>query len=214
MYKYLALGIIAIAGILALPVTVDSQDDSKMYGYVTLVLRDSAGLAVFQQIIHNQLVDAGENFMLSQTFFNGTGNFVSDKFNKIDALCVTTEANFAASETVNATTFNDANPTAGFNCVQLEFTITNIDSVNKATTGAIEFNATGNNPNIISGETITGIGVCSDNDQAIENNKDSFVAGCNVVAGNNAPLLAVVNTSDVTLSGSETVDITYTLTLE
>lgn len=216
MYKYLALGIIAIAGILAIPVTVDSQDDSKLYGYATLVLRDAVGQAVFQQIIHNNIVDGGENYMLSQTFFNGSGNFVNVAFDKIDALCVTTEVGFSASETINATTFNDANPTAGFNCEQTEFTITNIDSVNLATTGVIQFNASGSVVNIISGETITGVGVCSDNGQAAENVQEAFVAGCSTAAGstNNAPLLAVFDTSDVTLTGTETVDITYTLTLE
>ena len=61
MIKYVALGIIAIAGMLAIPVSEDSQDISKIYGFATLALKDTAGTVVFEQIIHNDLLNEGEN---------------------------------------------------------------------------------------------------------------------------------------------------------
>jgi len=216
MYKYLALGIIAIAGILAIPVTVDSQDEFKLYGYATLVLRDSVGQAVFQQLVHNSIGDGGENMMLAQIFNNGTASatFTATESDLIDALCVTTEASFVVVESRNAVKFNAADGTSGNNCETVAFSITNVDGVNQATTGVIQFNATASTGNIGTGETITGVGVCSDNGSTGENKIDAFNEGCNAVISGELDLLATFDTSDVTLSGAETVDITYTLALE
>ena len=162
MFKYLALGIIAIAGIMAIPISQDSQDDSKMYGFVTLVLRDAAGLAVFEQIIHNDVVEVGENYMLAQSFSNGTGNFVSEG-DTIDALCVTAKSSFVVEESETAADFfSEDNITSRFPCETVAFTITNVNGVNSATTGAIRFNATDTTGNIATGDTIKGIAVCSD----------------------------------------------------
>ena len=211
MYKYVALGIIAIAGIMAIPVSVDSQDDSKMYGYATLVLRDAAGQAVFQQIIHNDLLNRGENYMLAQSFNNGTGGFISTEADLVDSICVTSEGSFSVDETETAAQFNSNDNQSGFSCESVLFTIT--AEGNTATTGAIQFNSSGTNPNIVSGQIITGIGICSDNGQTNEGRNDASNEGCGTSAGD-APLIAEVNTSDVTLTDPETVEITYTLTLE
>jgi len=214
MYKYLALGIIAIAGIMAIPVSVETFDDSKMYGFATLVLRDAAGQAVFEQIIHNDIVAVGENYMLAQSFSNGTGTFTAEG-DTIDALCVTAQGAFAVDEVETAATFFANDNLATYTCETVSFTIAQALGVNTATTGAITFNASGTNPNIGSGNTITGIGVCSDEGATSDNagELEAFNTGCSVTA-NSSPLIAEVNTSDVTLTGAETVDITYTLTLE
>ena len=214
MYKYLALGIIAIAGIMAIPMSADSQDDSKMYGFATLVLRDAVGLAVFEQIIHNDVVAIGENYMLAQSFNNGTGNFVLE-IDTIDALCVTAKVGFVVEESETAADFFSEDALEEFTCETVAFTITSVSGVSTATTGAITFNATASTGNIATTDTITGIAVCSDKGAASDNkdDKEAFNTGCSVISGA-APLIAVVNTADVTLAGSETVDITYTLTLE
>lgn len=214
MYKYLALGIIAIAGIMAIPISVDSQDESKVYGYVTLVLRDAGGQAMFEQIIHNDLIAIGENYMLNQSFNNGTGGFIAEG-DRIDALCVTAKVGFAVNETNTAQTFGDQDNLQEFSCETVSFTIANNVGVNTATTGIVEFNATAVNGNIATGDTITGIGVCSDQGAASDNagTLEAFNTRCSVT-GSASPLIAEVDTSDVTLSGAETVDITYTMTLE
>ena len=198
MYKYLALGIIAIAGIMAIPMSVESQDDSKMYGFVTLVLRDAAGQAVFQQNIHNDLLNLGENYMLAQSFNNGTSSstFISTELDLVDSICVTAESSFTVDETETAAQFNANDALTEFNCEAIIFTITG----NTATTGAITFNATASTGNIASGDTITGIGMCSDNGQTNEGKLDASNEGCGTTVGD-APLIAEVNTSDVTLTG-------------
>jgi len=215
MYKYLALGIIAIAGIMAIPMSLETQDESKVYGYITMALRDGAGQALFEQIIHNDLIANGENYMLAQSFFNGTSGFVVEA-DRVDALCVTAKSGFAVNETNTAQTFFAQSTLADtFSCETVNFTIANNGGVNTATTGAITFNATASTGNIASSNTITGIGICSDKGATSDNASvlEAFKTGCSTNSGA-PPLIAEVNTADVTLSGAETVDITYTMTLE
>ena len=73
MYTHIGLGIVALAVIFTIPISDESVDDSShVYGFVTLALHDAAGNAIFEQIIHNQLVNKGEDYMLAQSFNNGT----------------------------------------------------------------------------------------------------------------------------------------------
>ena len=152
--------------------------------------------------------------MLAQSFSNGTGGFVAQG-DTIDAICVTAKVGFAVNETNTAQTFGNQDNLQEFSCETVSFTIANAVGVNTATTGIVEFNATVTTGNIASGDTITGIGVCSDQAASSDNagTLEAFNTRCSVT-GTASPLIAEVNTSDVTLSGAETVDITYTMTLE
>jgi len=213
MYTHIGLGIVALAVIFTIPISEESTSDSAhMYGFVTLALNDAAGIPVFEQIIHNQIVDKGEDYMLAQSFNNGTGgttSFQEVENDLIDAICVTVEANFVALENENATGFNANSGATNLNCESVVFTI----SGSQASTPATLFNATGGtSQNVASGGvTITGIVICSNEGKTSD--ADAF-ADCSVADASTAPVIATVNTADVTLGTSDTVSITYTLTLD
>jgi len=211
MYTHIGLGIIALAAIMVLPISEDLVDESKIYGYVTLAVHDVTGNTLFEQIIHNNLINTGENFMLGMTFRNGSLPITTDS-NLIDTICVSLDAPFLFPEEIIASTFNtDANSAGNVNCKSVPGTLGDSVTIlnDAATINTLTFNATGTVQNIAADATITGIGICSN--EGDETN-DAF-EGCAVAAGD-APLLAVVDTADVTLGASDTVDITYTLTLE
>lgn len=186
----------------------DVQNEAfSHYGALTITVRDASGSEVFQQTIHNRLVDDGENFILQQAFKEGT-TVVAENV-QVGAICVTDSVTGFA-ETLDAGTFDTNNniatvATTGGNCKEATVTLTDDGTTNKATFAAVTF--TGGNEIDVSGgaQTIVGIGICQA--QAA----DTLVDDC-------APsgiLFAVIDTSDVTLaSGStESVDITYTLDL-
>jgi len=213
MYTHIGLGIIALAAIMVIPISENSVDESKIYGYVTLAVHDVTGNTLFEQIIHNQLLDTGENFMLGQTFSNGTLPIGTDA-NLIDTICVSVDASFTANllDTLDTVAFNANAAATDNNCRAAS---TNgpeaVVILNDAATISTQtFNATGTPKNIAADAIITGIGICSN--EAATQADDSF-QDCTETAGD-APLIAAVDTADVTLGASDTVDITYTLTLE
>ena len=91
----------------------------------------------------------------------------------------------------------------------------NLAGVSTAVTGATTFNETTTTGSVATGDTITGIGICSDKGSLADNQGvlNAFDTGCATGAGS-PPLIAAVDTSDITLNADETVTITYTLTLE
>ena len=177
-------------------------DSSKMYGIATIVVKDSSGNILFENVIHNQVVDAGTTYMLDQTFGDG-GTDVSNA-DQVDTVCVTdalTPAG-ATDDTETAADFNTENTLASTNCIgDISFTT----GAASATTGALTYSAGTHFP---AGTTIGGIGVCGNG----ANGAGPF-ANCDTTA-NQAPLLAVVDTTDVTVNTGESVDITYTLNLD
>lgn len=217
MYTHIGLGIVALAAIMVLPISEDSVSDSQMYGFATIALNDATGNTVFEQVVHNIIVADGESFMLAQTFNNGSGNFVPE-VDLIDTICVTMQGSFAESDAETATSFNaNSDNDTQLNCIPIArgtgsepFTITNVGGVNTATSFTETFNATGTGQHVDADSVITGIGICSSEAQSAT---DDAFQDCSVGAGD-APLLAVFNTADVTLGTDDTVDITYTLTLE
>lgn len=60
MLKFLGYGLIFLAVLMVVPVTISVQSDlPKMYGIATVVLKDSTGNILFENVIHNQVVDTG-----------------------------------------------------------------------------------------------------------------------------------------------------------
>ncbi|HLC24683.1 MAG TPA: hypothetical protein VJJ25_03535 [Nitrosopumilaceae archaeon] len=201
MLKFLGFGLIFLAFIMLLPANSNVQSDSlKMYGIATLVLRDSTGEMLFENVIHNLVVDSGTAYMLEQTFGDGSTE-VSDA-DQVDTVCVTDALtpDGATDDAETADDFNTENNLTPDNCIG---NISFILLPNSATTGALTFEAGTHFPD---GTEIGGIGVCGNGAQGL------LPDGCDTTAGQ-APLLAVVDTTDVTVNSGETVDITYTLEL-
>jgi len=202
MLKFIGFGLIFLAFVMILPATnSNTQSDlPKMYGIATVVLKDSAGNILFENVIHNAVVDTGTGFMLDQAF--GDGSTDASDANQVDTMCVTDAAVVDTSDAATAASFNSDNNLASNNCIG------NIVFVTTSTTAATPTQTFTSVTHFPDPTTVTGIGICGN---------DASGAGpfndCKIAA-NQAPLLSVVDTTNVTVNTGESVDITYTLTLD
>lgn len=182
------------------PTTVDE----KFYGAATITVRDQQGKEIFSQTVHNRLVDTGETFLLNQAFSNTVASQADADV--VGSICIyddsaTTIASLIA-ETTTAANFDTGNAITG---VQKECkTDSSVDTTTtqgKAVIGPLTFTAgTTASQNIAAGGIVNGIGICQANPTDADF-KDCATEGI---------LFAIVDTSDVTLASSETVEITYT----
>jgi len=196
-YKIGIAGLLAILAITIVPFSGETNStDGKFYGYVTLVAYDENRNEVLSQIIHNRLVDTGETFLLENTFREGTTT--ADNV-QIGAICIIEDASVDVIETHTAAFFDGNNTiTSGTNCVV--DTAVDISTQGLAVIGMEQFVG---GTHQASGETINGIGICQSNGGTTPYT-DCVTAGI---------LFSVIDTSDVTLVTSETVDITYTFNM-
>jgi len=200
MLKLASFGLLGLLVVLILPANVDEQTPSFLYGAATLVAHDAYGDEIFSQTIHNQLFDQGEDLILNQTFADIGVSVVADDV-QIGAICL----NAAVASGVEADTnsdFNTDHNTAetgtdvSTNCITDPTVTSNLQVV---TLGPLTFTArTDESLHWFAGDTVRTIGVC-----------DAHVANTDIRGCTNY-LFAVVDTSDVTLADTETVDVTYT----
>lgn len=211
MYKYAGMGLLGLFIVMIFPSGSESiQDGMNLYGAATIDVFDRDGNSVFRQTVHNQLFDQGEGFILDQTFTDLTTTGDTADAVQVGAICLS-EGTPLTDETQGAANFDSANTRQGTttqNCVspggpnQSISAVTNSSSV--VTIGPLNFGAgdTGDaNINWTGGDTIESIGIC------LVQSDNSNATTCQTI------LFAVVDTSDVTLQNSETVDITYTFDL-
>jgi len=202
MIKLAAFGLLGFLVLLILPANAAEQTPTSfLYGAATLVAYDAYGNEIFAQTVHNQLYDQGEDFILDQTFTDEGGVAVLDNI-QIGAICLSAAA-FVADETDIFSDFNTAHDAAdnagaivSTNCV----TDTIVPSVAQIITiGPLTFTASAtDSADWYADDTVIQIGVCD------ADGGGASVRGCTTT------LFAVVNTSDVTLADTETVDVTYT----
>ena len=201
MLKLASFGLLGLLVVLVLPANVDEQTPSFLYGAATLVAHDAYGDEIFSQTIHNQLFDQGEDLILNQTFADLGGLAVVDNI-QIGAICLSGDATPSVLETDTNTDFNtevdtaDTGTDVSTNCVT-DPAVTSASSV--VTLGPLTFTArTDESLHWNAGDTVTNIGICD------ASATDADIRGCQNY------LFAVVDTSDVTLADTETVDVTYT----
>ena len=207
MLKLAAFGLLGFLVVLILPANADEQTPSFLYGAATLVAYDANGNEFFAQTVHNRLFDQGEDFMLNQAFTDIGGSVTIDT-DQIGAICLSA-ATPSVDETHTNTLFNaahdaaDTSPTdASFNCVTAPIAFPVTSSAQVVTIGPLTFTArTDESQNWFAGDTVTNIGICD------ASPTDADVRDCQNT------LFAVVDTSDVTLADTETVDVTYTFDL-
>ena len=204
MLKLASFGLLGLLVVLILPANVDEQTPNFLYGAATIVAYDAFGNEFFSQTIHNQLFNEGEDFLLNQTFTDIGTTLVGDSV-QIGAICLSADATPSTNEADDNVQFNsdhdaadNSTATVITNCVT-EPTVTSNSQV--VTLGPLTFTAgatdiTANN--WFAGDTVTNIGVCD------AHTANTDVRGCTTY------LFAVVDTSDVTLADTETVDVTYT----
>jgi len=208
MLKLASFGLLGFLLVLILPANVDVQTPAFLYGAATIVAYDAFGNEFFSQTIHNQLFNEGEVLLINQTFTDLGGIAVLDNI-QIGAICLSADLTPSTTESDTNTIFNsdhdnDDNSTATLitNCVTDGVSTGGVTSASQVVTiGPLTFTAGDANiaaNNWMSLDTVTNIGICD------ASATDADVRGCTT------NLFAVVDTSDVTLADTETVDVTYT----
>jgi hypothetical protein len=196
MYGYIGAGLMGLFILMVLPAGMDNiQEDGKFYGAANLLVRDAAGNELFEQTVHNRLLDTGENYIVNQTFVGGSALGADNS--QMSAICVTnittvSETDTAATFSAPANTLNGTN-----NCHTTVPIIPNDGTVvlgPETFTGGTDIGAT---------ETIRSIAICADND-GLGDYTDCDAAASNAIA------FAAIVTSSVQLGNTETVDVTYT----
>jgi len=195
MYKYIGVGLMGLFVFMMFPSGMqnDTQEGLQMYGTATLDYQDESGNSMFTQTVHNQLFDRGETELLEQVFADGTTATIDNV--QIASMCIAEGTPLASGdEDQDAAAFVTANSISGVetNCIEANFTI------NADETADSPANVFISGTHLVSGDQVTSIGLCSGEASG------SPHAGCSGV------LFAVVDTSDVTLTGTESVTITYT----
>jgi len=202
MLKLATFGLLGFLLVLILPANADQQTQSFLYGAATLVAYNAHGNEIFAQTVHNQLFDLGEDFMLDQSFADIGGGAIIDDL-QIGAICLSADATPSTNEPDSIVQWNANNTRTGtlaLNCIS-DPAVTSANQV--VTLGPLTFTAGPDGAGVqwVGGDTVTNIGVC---DVEIG---DANVRDCTTT------LFAVVDTSDVTLANTETVDVTYTFDL-
>jgi len=176
------------------------------YGAADILVKDATGNEKFQQRIHNQLLDGGEDIIIQQVFQTGT---VTADGDSVSAICIS-DNDPAISEGLSAATFDGVLGTSagGFtqksgNCgvdsnVAVDNSTTSLGVILPLafTAGALGGNSLG------ADETISSIGICNDSTNTLGANYS--------LCGLNGRLFAFVDISNVTLAQNEQVTITYT----
>ena len=190
MYKIAALGMLGVLVILLIPASSDASTPiSPFYGSATLMLLDEYGQEKFSQTIHNRIFDEGEDYLLDQVFTDIGSTATVDNV-QIGAIC-------AAAGTPSTTESDDRSAIIADDTssdVPKCMTDTTVTKSGQIATIDVTF-VTGTN--WTSGETISHISVCS------AHASNTAVNDCV------GTMFAVVDTSNVTPTGTETVTVTY-----
>ena len=191
MYKIAALGMLGVLVILLIPASSDASTPiSPFYGSATLMLLDEDGQEKFSQTIHNRIFDEGEDYLLDQVFTDIGSTATIDNV-QIGAICVASGTP-STDETDDLSDINTDDQSTGSpaRCM----TDSTVSKSGQIATIEVTF-VTGTN--WTASQTISHISVCS------AHVTDAVAANCT------GTMFAVVDTSDVTPTGTETVTVTY-----
>ncbi len=198
-YKMGFIGLLVFLAITIVPFDGETNsNDGKLYGLLTLVQHDENNNEVFAQSIHNRLVNTGETFLLEAGFREATAP--ADNI-QIGAICVAEGVIDDADEAESASDFDTANTAVGTNCI-VDAAVDVTGTQGTAIIGPETFTG---GTHIAAGDTVNGIGICQSN--AGTTPYTDCINGDGAASG---ILFAIIDTADVTLLASETVQITYT----
>ena len=203
MYKYVGFGLLSLFALIAIPVTTNAEsNDPSMYGMTFLSLKDSTGNVLFENIIHNEVLNQGTRYMFDMTFkqaFPVNTEFTTETIN---AICVTNKTGFTATDTDAGSTFNAGDGLTLGRCIaNFDYTTT----ANSADSGILTFNTT---DHINPGSTITGLGVC----QAPFNASPNTALDCNT--SEFTVMFAEIDTPDTLVEEDDTLEVRYVLNLD
>ncbi len=205
MYNYIGLAMLGLFAFMVIPINVDANEAHiAYYGTGTIVQLDSDGNEIYQETVHNRIVDTGETFLIEQSFKEGTAGETVDN-DQIASICLTAEVGFAPGETLvvgGAGGFDtdDNIPVANDNCIS----DADVDTTTPQTAviGPETFQEATHVP---AGTIVTGIGIC-------QGSGTTPFETC--AAAQSAPVgilfAAVAFGTSVTLSAGESLQVTYT----
>lgn len=189
---------------MVIPINVDANEAQiTHYGMGTIIQFDADGNEIYQESVHNKIVDTGETFLIEQTFNEGTAGETIDA-DQISSICLTAEGSFTPVEGLTVATFdtNDNIPGGNTNCI-FDTAVDASTTQGEAVIGPETFNSGGTN--VPDGTIVTGIGIC----QGSGTNPFETCA-----AAQSAPVgilfAAVAFGSSVTLGAGESLQVTYT----
>jgi len=213
MFKYIGLAFLSVAAILMIPASSQAESvSSPFYGLLQVTVYDADGNEVLRQQIHNQLMDDGEEFIIAQTFTDGSTVLATDN-DLIGSICISDDGTFtdpgaAINEsTLNQVAFDAANTldtaSAG-NCID-ESPVGG--TVRAPQIGPLTFTYSTHTP-ASGAHTVTNIGVCNGEGTAGSQAFNTCLAG-------GPTLFSVIDITDFTLSvAGEQANIDYTFNLE
>lgn len=209
MYKIIGISMLSLLALIVIPASYgDQTNPSLMYGAATLVVKDASGNVTFEQTVHNRLVDAGENYINDVAFRDGASDIADGAAVSTICLYVAGGAGDAAFDTVaeinaegtTAANFDAGNAVGNTEC-QVDGTV-----VTTTSTAVVNPPVFTGGTHTTAGQSVDAIAVC----QAAAANADGFdFSNC----ATNGILFAVVDTSNVVLASTETVNISYTFDL-
>lgn len=213
MYKILSVALLGVLVALIVPAasveTVSNDDRPAFYGYSVMALKDTTGTVVFENTVHNEVLSLGVDFILDQVF-NDDGGVVTADVLSVDAICIFVTASpmadlfGAGNETITLVQLNDNlgdQANANDNCIgDIEFTTTGAGADGVASAVSTTANFQANSVHMEDGATVVGIAICQ-----------TVGSPANECA---APVFAMIDTADITVNVGETLDISYTMTID
>jgi len=191
---------------MVIPINVDANEDSfNYYGVGTMVQFDADGNEIYQESVHNRIVDTGETFLIEQSFKEGTAGETVDA-DQIASICLTAEVGFAPGETLvvgGVGGFDTDDNIAGGNTNCISDTAVSTATPQTAVIGPETFQSGGTH--VPDGTIVTGIGIC-------QGSGTTPFETC--AAAQSAPVgilfAAVAFGTSVTLGTGESLQVTYT----
>lgn len=195
MLKVLGIGLLGLFALMVLPSGVADQVNPIFYGTASMVLADSEGRVLLTQTVHNQITDEGEAFLISQVFDTTTA--ARTDFNRVGMICLIQNLDSVFGEGTVANLADNITSGAGDSCHQ----DTDVSEAGTST-AVIAVAAFTSGVDFTSGDEISGILIC------LKDGDDQDMDGCD--AGSNDLAFAALDLTNATITGSDTITITYT----
>jgi hypothetical protein len=198
MMKIVGFGLLGLFALMVLPSGEADQVNPMFYGTATMVLADPDGNAMLTQTVHNQITDEGETYIINQIMDTTTAVVAGDA--RVGAICIIENSDSVFGESAVSTTVNNLTD-IGSHCKSTN-DMSNASSLSvtdaEVFTSGTDFNA---------GETISGILICAKGGTG-----DADFQDCDSPTGTNVAL-AALDLTNVTVSGTDTITITYTFNI-
>jgi len=192
---------------MVIPINVDANEAQiTHYGTGTIVQFDADGNEIYQESVHNRIVDTGETFLIDQTFKEGTAGETVDG-DQIASICLTAEVGFSVAETrvvggAGGFDTDDNIPAGNTNCIS-DTSVDDAATQGEAVIGPETFQSGGTH--VPDDTVVTGIGICQGSATTpFETCDDAQAASSGIL------FAAVAFGTSVTLGTGESLQVTYT----